>query len=257
MPVSAYPIIINFVEPDIQRQLLDLNRSFYEGFARSFADSRSISQASLMRVLSPIADGSQVLDVGCGDGRAARALDRLGRRIAYVGIDASPSLVALARERAKVLTRVAATFTLLDVTMSDWPARLGRRTFDYVLALALLHHIPGHDLRVRLVRQMADLLGPRGTLIISTWQFLRSERLRRKIVPWAAIGLQESQVEPGDYLLDWRRGGYGLRYCHLINEADLIGLCRTAGLSLRESFLADDGLNLYVVAARRESLLTG
>jgi tRNA (uracil-5-)-methyltransferase TRM9 len=238
------------VNPDIQRQLLDLNRSFYEGFARSFADSRSISQAGLVRVLSLVADGSHVLDVGCGDGRAARALDGLGRRVTYVGIDASPSLMALAHERATALIHVTATFAVLDVTTAEWPAHLGRHAFDYVLALALLHHIPGHDLRVRLVQQMAALLGPAGTLIISTWQFLASERLRRKIVPWSAIGLHENQMEPGDYLLDWRRGGYGLRYCHLINEDDLIRLCRTAGLSVRESFLADDGLNLYVVAAR-------
>ncbi|MCC7354007.1 MAG: class I SAM-dependent methyltransferase [Anaerolineae bacterium] len=238
------------MEPHIQSQLLDLNRSFYEHFARQFADSRNTSQASITHALSYVGEGGRILDVGCGDGRAARALDRLGRRMDYLGIDASPSLIALARERASALTHVTAAFAILDITQPDWPDRIEHNAFNHVLALALLHHIPGDDLRVRLVQQIAALLRPSGTLIVSTWQFLASERLRRKIVPWATIGLDESQVEAGDYLLDWRRGGYGLRYCHLISEADLKTLCQAAGLAVREVFFADNGLNLYAVAGR-------
>jgi ubiquinone/menaquinone biosynthesis C-methylase UbiE len=40
--------------------------------------------------------GRQTLDVGCGEGRLTRHLKQLGHRI--TGIDASPSLVAAARE---------------------------------------------------------------------------------------------------------------------------------------------------------------
>lgn len=232
------------------KRLLDLNRSFYERFAQAFADSRTVSQASLLRALSLIPDGASVLDVGCGDGRAARALERLGRHVTYLGLDVSPSLISLARERAEGLSRVAARFVVADVAQDDWPLVLEGRPFDYLLALALLHHIPDRDLRLRLMRQMADLLKPAGTLIVSTWQFLSDERLRRKMIPWQTIGMDEGQVEPGDYLLDWRRGGYGLRYCHLLGEAELRDLCEEAGLSLKEMFLADGGLSLYAVAAR-------
>lgn len=233
----------------IQQRLLDLNRAFYRQFARAFADSRSVSQASILQVLAHVEDGMRVLDVGCGDGRVARALEQMGRTVAYTGIDSSPEFIALAQERGTTLARVTATFALGDIAQPDWMADLSDG-FDLILALAVLHHIPGDDLRRDLMRQMAALLRPAGYLIVSTWQFLHSERLRRKIVPWETIGLAASQVEPGDHLLDWRRGGVGLRYCHLIDEVELASLCTDAGLTLEETFRADNDLNLYGVASR-------
>ena len=42
--------------------------------------------------------------------------------------------------------------------------------------------------------------------------------------------LKDSQVEPGDYLLDWRRGGRGLRYCHLVDADEVQHLACASGL---------------------------
>ena len=133
------------------------------------------------------------------------------------------------------------------MSQPGWADDLGV-PFDRVLALAVLHHLPGCALRLAVLRQMAALLQPAGRLILSTWQFDRSERLRRKIVPWEQIGLTADQVEPGDYLLDWRRGGLGLRYCCLIGENELATLCHAAGLTLIETYFADNALNLYGIA---------
>jgi 2-polyprenyl-3-methyl-5-hydroxy-6-metoxy-1,4-benzoquinol methylase len=47
-----------------------------------------------IRLLPP--PGKQTVDVGCGEGRLRRHLKELGHVV--VGIDASPSLVAAARE---------------------------------------------------------------------------------------------------------------------------------------------------------------
>jgi len=57
------------------------------------------------------------------------------------------------------------------------------RGFDCILLLAVLHHIPGGDVRARIMRQMRELLAPQGCVIVSTWQFMDNERMRKKIVP--------------------------------------------------------------------------
>jgi len=239
------------VQPQIQRQLLDINHSFYERFARQFADSRSTGQASLRRALAAICGEETVLDVGCGDGRVARALDEMGRSISYQGLDASASFIALARERAAALTHVRASFAVVDIAEAHWTRALPQRSFDVALALAVLHHMPGSELRQRIAGDLASLLSPSGRLIVSTWQFLQSERLRKRIVPWATVGLDACQVDEGDYLLDWQRGGYGLRYCHAVVEDQLRALCEQAGLEVEDVFIADGGLNLFALAVHR------
>ena len=47
-----------------------------------------------LRLLPP--PSQQTVDIGCGEGRLARDLKRLGHHV--IGIDASPTLVAAARE---------------------------------------------------------------------------------------------------------------------------------------------------------------
>ncbi|HNT25279.1 MAG TPA: hypothetical protein PKM21_12980, partial [Anaerolineales bacterium] len=56
--------------------------------------------------------------------------------------------------------------------------------------------------------------------------------------------------EPGDYLLDWRQGGRGLRYVHAFGPAELARLAEQTGFVSLESFYSDgEGgrLGLYQV----------
>jgi len=238
------------VDRETTQRLLTINRQFYERFARYFADARSARQPSLVRALAGVADGNAVLDAGCGDGRAARTLDAMRRRVAYLGIDCSAALIELARERCAGLGDVHAEFVVADLTAADWARPVGSRRFDVVVCLAVLHHIPGHEARQRIVRDLATVLAPAGRLVVSTWQFMTSERWQSRIVPWGTVGIDDAQLEAGDYLLDWRRGGYGLRYCSMIAEDELRSLCTQAGLVVEEVARGDGGLNLFVTGRR-------
>jgi SAM-dependent methyltransferase len=232
--------------------LLRLNRVFYDRFAAQFAQSRTPNQPGWRRLLPFLPEQGRLLDVGCGHGRLARLLDQRGPRLAYVGVDSSPHLLAIARADAVALAMLT-DFIEADVTTLGWTARLPSGSFDAIAALAVLHHIPGRQLRRDLLAQLADLLAADGVLVLSTWQFMNEARLRRKIVPWSAAGLTPAQVEAGDALLDWQRGGAGLRYCHGVDEGELSGLAEQAGLKVQAMFY-DDGrdknLNLFAVLGR-------
>ena len=89
------------------------------------------------------------------------------------------------------------------------------------------------------------LLPKGGRFIHSEWQFLNSPRLRERVQPWEKIGLLEDQVEAGDYLIDWRSGGHGLRYVHVFEPEELESLAADAGYQIVETFASDgDGGNL-------------
>lgn len=241
------------MRPELAAHLLALNRQFYADFADPFAETRVPRQPGLERILPYIPAACTLLDVGCGNGRLALWLEAREREVAYTGVDFSTALLAHARQTTAGLEHVKPTFWEADITQLGWSNLLSGKPFQVVMMLAVLHHIPGRKRRQTLFREVADLVAPGGVLILTTWQFLSSPRMRRKIVPWTRAGISPDEVEPNDYLLDWKRGGLGYRYCHLVNEAALVKLAANAGLSILETFYADGkegNLNLYAVCQR-------
>ena len=69
-------------------------------------------------------------------------------------------------------------------------------------------------MRLNILNKVHALLRTGGQFIHSEWQFMKSEKLKERIQPWEDAGLSPEEVEDGDYLLDWRSGGRGLRYVH-------------------------------------------
>jgi hypothetical protein len=97
---------------------------------------------------------------------------------------------------------------------------------------------------------MAGRLLADGRVVLSNWQFLGSDRQRRKVVSWETVGLSTNELEPGDYLLSWQRDGYGLRYVNNIGAEETMALANQAGLEVASQFRSDGregNLNLYTV----------
>lgn len=231
--------------------LLALNRRFYTELAAPFGASRPAGDPALAAILPYIPPRAHVLDVGCGNGRLARLLDRRRPGASYVGVEWSPALLEPLRQTP--LPRIAAAFCLADIAHPGWTGELPPGPYDCAVLLAVLHHIPSFALRARVLREVAAVLRPAGPLILSTWQFLDSPRMRRKIVPWEEAGLAAERLEPGDYLLRWERGGRGRRYCHLLDEAELQRLAQDAGWQIDTAWRAggrEGDLGLYAVLRR-------
>jgi tRNA (uracil-5-)-methyltransferase TRM9 len=241
------------MDTDTVEKLLALNHEFYADFAEPFADSRTLSDPALTGILPYIRTKARVLDVGCGNGRLALLLDRERPGAVYVGLDAVPALIEVARAQAGRLG-ISTEFRILDISRPGWSDSFRGASFDCIVALAVLHHIPSFRLRVRVLRDMAELLTPKGRVLLSTWQFVDSDRLRRKIVDWTEAEIPAEALEPGDYLLDWNRGGRGLRYCHLVGETELRQLAAESGLSVRTTFRAggrEGNLSLFAILDRK------
>ncbi len=230
-----------------------LNRAFYNTFADAFDASRLPTEPGLKRVLSKIAPGSQVLDLGCGQGRLAALLPR---NCTYLGLDNSEAMLSLARSSAsRKAPEANARFVVLDLLDPRWPTRVAAH-FDWIVMRAVLHHIPGYTNRMQLVQQSRALLSHRGHILVANWQFLEVPRLRRRILPWSEIGLKPIEVEPGDYLLDWKREGYGRRYVHLVTESETRALARDGNLTVVDIFRADghtNDLTLYAILSNNTS----
>lgn len=222
------------MQDDVAARLVRLTREFYQSFADEFAASRPRPQPGVKRTLRSIGRDAPVLDLGCGHGQTAAELSRAGHRGRFVGIDSQPRLLELARQ----VPLPRAEFRLAELTGPGWAEGL-EAAFDYVLLFALLHHIPGDRLRLQVLREAGACLSPGGRACLSVWNVFDSPRLMARRVSWAEAGLAESEVDPGDMLLDWRRGGRGLRYVHAFTAEELAGLAARCGMRVEDEFHSD------------------
>lgn len=236
------------MDPDIVSRLRALNSAFYRKLAAPFAQTRARPQPGFFLLLDYLPWSSlSLLDVGCGEGRFGRFLMEHASLETYVGVDFSRELLARAQRE------LDGSFHVRDLTRPGCLEGVGE--FGVVACLAVLQHIPGRTNRLSLLQEMAGHLLPSGRLFLSTWQFLDSERQRRKIAPWEAADLSSEQVEAGDYLLTWRRSGFGLRYVSSIGSAEMEALATEAGLVVIDQFRSDGregNLNLYTILGQSD-----
>lgn len=233
------------MDAELVKRLIELNKNFYSQFAQEFSETRSSGKVNLEHILPYLKDGGNILDIGCGNGRLAPRLDREKLRMTYLGIEAIPGLVEIARNQCEHLKTIRATFRVMDITERNWNTNL--QDFDIAVALAVLHHIPSIELRVQVLRDIRSALKSNGKLIMTNWKFDENDRLRRKIEPWSTVAIDERALEPRDALIVWRRGGAGCRYVHLIAPDEVEQMSRQAGFKVEQQFYADAGLNLYSV----------
>ena len=205
-------------------------------------------QPGIKGLLKRFSGDESFLDLGCGNGELAREMESRGYRGIYIGLDFSSELLEEARESR--FRNFRTKFISAELTSPAWTDAIKSQKFDIVLAFAVLHHLPGTELRQLFIKNILKHIKPTGRFYHSEWQFLKSNRLKSRIQSWASIGLSESDVDPGDYLLDWRRGGYGLRYVHHFTERELADLARRTGFSVSKTFYSDGkegNLGLYQV----------
>lgn len=240
-------------------QLLGLNRTFYQTFALQFSSTRMRLQPGVKKVLPMILESNRILDLGCGNGELAFTLKRMDFRGSYTGLDFCAGLLEIARQRiSNQAYPVEPGFTFLerDITTPDWENGLPIEKYNLVIALAVLHHIPSMSMRLGLLKKIHQVLvtihekQQPPLFIHSVWQFLPSSRLKSRLVAWEKIGLSPQEVEPDDYLLDWKHGGYGLRYVHHFNPHELAEMANQSGFDIIDTFYSDgenDKLGLYQI----------
>jgi len=238
---------------DTVNRLLALNQVFYETFGGAFAATRRRLQPGIQRVLEQLQPQGDWLDLGCGSGTLAAAWVQAGYGALYTGLDFSESLLREARkavaEAVNALLSAGSVpqpdFFLVDLLQPGWEMAFNPAGFTGVLSFAVLHHIPGSHNRQHLLTAVKHLLKPGGTFIFSVWQFQHSPRLMARLQPWQLAGLDETELEPGDSLLDWRHAlpgqaeQSGLRYVHLFNRQELADLAATTGFKLVDEFESD------------------
>ncbi|MEM6528720.1 MAG: class I SAM-dependent methyltransferase, partial [Chloroflexota bacterium] len=216
------------LSPDAINRFNRMNKHFYEVTAAHFDATRQQPWAGWGKLLPHIPAGRplRVLDVGCGNGRFGLFLAvQLTGHIHYTGVDNNAALLGYARDALATQENITVTLRETDVIVTEGELAPARQ-FDVVVAFGVIHHVPGDENRARFVQQMAACVAPGGVMAFAAWRFMDNERLRKRTVSMP----DDMPHEPGDYLLDWKRGETALRYCHFVDDAEHTQLVAATGL---------------------------
>ena len=258
---------IDNMDKQTQENLLNLVKRNYEEIAVDFNTTRKkFLWPELIKLAESVKNGDKILDVGCGNGRLIEAFKN--KKINYLGVDNSKKLI----EAAKInflYSRLPAQaglrgndeteyeFKNADILELD---KLPENNFDYIFCIAVLHHLPGEDLRIEALRQMKNKLKPGGKIIITVWNFWSKEKFRRMILKYGLLKLLgKNNFDFGDILFNWGNNnpahllnkfeGKGekisQRYYHAFTKNELKKLVASAGLKIEK--LYKDKYNYYLI----------
>jgi ubiquinone/menaquinone biosynthesis C-methylase UbiE len=180
---------------------------------------------SEVRVLTRLFRPEQrVLDVGCGAGRIALGLARLGYR-SVVGLDNCPPMVVEARRLAEAM--------VLDVSFWDGDALalpFAEASFDgAVFGFNGLMQIPGRENRVTAMRELARIVVPGGSFVFTSHDREFPEQVaywRQESAVWQAGRQDPALLEYGDRLIDNPEGRI---FMHVPDRAEILQCLREAG----------------------------
>lgn len=240
------------MRPETRQKLLEINRQFYERSAATFSATRRRLQPGVKRLFTTFPPNTDLLDLGCGNGNLALALARNAFAGTYLGIDTSEALITDARAALESAQKQAVfAFMTIDLADVHWPSLLPRQSFPLITSFAVLHHIPDASARAALFQSAARLLAPGGKLLLSVWQLFNDPRMHGHVLPWSAVDIDAGDLEPGDYLIDWRASGFiDQRYVHVFTTDEIRALGVAARLKLQDEFYSDGkagNLALYQV----------
>jgi SAM-dependent methyltransferase len=155
------------------------------------AQPGSLSCGGALELASP-GPGERVVDLGCGRGgdhlRAAGLVGETGR---VTGVDATPRMVAAARERTAGLVQVS----VLEGDLAAVPLPSG--CADVVISNCAINHAPD---KAAVYREVARLLAPGGRAVISdvVSEAPLPESVRGDPAAWAAC--YGGAIPEADYL---------------------------------------------------------
>ncbi len=166
--MTQFISVLGSVEDDIVECFHNGGGVPYEGYKRFhpvMADESEQTVASaLEEYILPLApglrerlvEGIDVIDFGCGSGRAIIHLARLFPKSTFLGIDLSEDAIKAARESAVDIPNVR--FEVQDAASFDRPA-----AFDLVTAFDIVHDQAQPDV---VLRRMRGCLKPHGVLLM-------------------------------------------------------------------------------------------
>jgi SAM-dependent methyltransferase len=204
---------------DTGKEEMNRLRDSYEKIADGFSLTRSKPWAEFKLIAESVNDGDKVLDLGCGNGRLYDSLK--DKKINYTGVDFSSSLLSIAKEKYPQVDFVEQNITELDIDDQ----------FDRVVSVAVLNHLPSHELRLRALQGVYDLLKDDGKFILVVWNLWSWNNWKVHLKAWSRCLSSQGRYGVKDLIIPFGKEKVG-RYYYAFTLRELKRLLVNAGFEI-------------------------
>lgn len=231
------------MKKDYADYILQQNQKNYNRIAKDFSQTRrhpwEETRFLFERYLKP---GDKSLDLGCGNGRYYPFFKQ--QKAEHIGVDNSKELIKQAQTKYPEAKFVAGD--ALSLPFCD-------NCFDAVFSMAVLHHIPSKDFRLKFLKEARRVLKPKGILILTVWK------------PWGQKGrvlllkhtilklMGKSKLDFGDVFEPWGKNKL-LLYRRHFTKRELVKLAKQTGFKIEKAGLVKNKTgklqNIYLVAKK-------
>ena len=202
-------------------------RETYDGISNHFNATRNYMWKECTDFIDHAPKDSEFLDVGCGNGRNIIYALKCGFKV--IGCDISSAQLKVVKSKTEKDSR---NLSFVQCDASSLP--LKPASFDNILFIATIHHLPTEIERIECLKEMMRVMKPQGSALVSAWAF---DQPRFKDV----------QPEKRDIIVKWDKR-YD-RFYHLFCKGELEDICGKVGFDIISSFRAQD--NYYVKISKR------
>lgn len=195
----------------------------WDAIAESFDTTRQKPWSYCLDYINSLRQNDVVADLGCGNGRHLFAC---AQHCSYVmGVDISQRFLHIIDQKLRKTTYW--NISLIHGDIVELP--FADQTLDAVLFIASLHNIQGREHRQAALREVARVLKPQGTALISVWSRWQ-DRFYRHFLKQFIIRKRDF----GDIDLWWRQHNLNIpRFYHLYSRSEFVQELLDAGLKIQ------------------------
>ena len=226
------------------KKLVAKTRDDYNRISDHFSSTRQFIWPEIANALDKIKikKKSNVLDLGCGNGRFAKYF--LDKEINYYGYDISEELIKIAQKN-----NPKGCFSSGDLLKTPYR----NNTFDLLISIATLHHIPSSEMREQALKEVKRVLKSDGIAVISIWYFWHQPKYLKSIIKTGAKKiLGQSGLDFGDFMMPWKdekQKTQAERYMHSWRKKELKRSLLRNGF-VQVSFIENKKSNNLVVVVK-------
>jgi len=234
----------------VSENIINQTRDFYNKISKDFNRTRSFN----WREVSPIVckfinNNHKVLDLGCGNGRLFDLLKQ--KNVSYVGVDSSENLINLAEKKYKDTGAKFFVSNALNLPFS-------KNSFDCVVSLAVLHHIPSKQGREKFFKEIKKVLKKDGILILTVWNLWQNPKAINLLFKYTFLKLfRKSDLDFGDIYYPWKNSKgelLGKRFLHFFSIRALEKIAKENGFKIIKKGILPRGKkysNIYLAVKNK------